>query len=76
MPNFLNILEKGKNIPKKILIGTHASHATPFFDLILPTLTFVEKNGTFVNVKGLEQKINIATRCVEAAKPLSEVLCV
>ncbi|MBI3018476.1 MAG: hypothetical protein HYY61_01075 [Deltaproteobacteria bacterium] len=75
MPNFLNVLEKGKDISTKVLIGTQITYATSFFDLILPTLTFVEKNGTLINFKGLEQKINSATRCVEAAKPLSEVLC-
>ena len=75
IPNFLSWIEKGQEISKKILIGTQITHATPFFDLILPTLTFVEKNGTFVNFKGLSQKINLATQCVEEAKPLSEILC-
>ncbi len=76
MPHFLNILEKGKEISKKILIGTQISHASSFFDLILPTLTFVEKNGTFINFKGISQKLNLVTHCVEAAKPLAEILCV
>lgn len=75
IPSFLSSLEHGKDITTKILIGSHITHASPFFDLILPTLTFVEKNGTFVNFKGLEQKIKGATRCIENAKPLSEVLC-
>jgi NADH-quinone oxidoreductase subunit G len=73
--DFLTRLNKAGEIPIKILIGTQSAHATPFFDLVLPTLAFPEKNGTFVNFKGLEQKIHAGVRLVDEAKPISEILC-
>lgn len=73
--DFLSDLERASHIPHKILIGTQISHATPFFDLVLPTLSFVEKNGTFVNFKGMEQKIYAGVRLIEEAKLISDILC-
>lgn len=73
-PDFLTQF-KGLNSVKKVLIGTQKAHATTLFDLILPTLSFVEKEGTFVNYKGMAQKIKAGVQLIPQAKPLSEILC-
>ena len=60
---------------KKVLIGTQASQATERFDLVLPTLSFVEKEGHFVNFQKRSQKISAGIKLMEQAKPISEILC-
>jgi len=43
---------------------------------MIPTKTFVEKNGTYVNFKGLEQKFKVVTTIVESAVSLDEFVAV
>ncbi len=74
-PEFMEWLKNAETIPKKIYIGTQALSASPFFDLVLPTLSFTEKEGTFVNFKGVSQKIQKGTKLVDEAKSLEEILC-
>lgn len=40
---------------------------------LIPTKTFVEKSGTFINFSGLEQKIDVVTTIIENACDLSEI---
>lgn len=72
-PEFLSWFEK--HTGTKVLIGTKSAHATSFFDLIFPTLSFTEKNGTFMNFQGKEQKLTNGVRLVDEARPLAEILC-
>lgn len=72
-PDFLKYFSD--SFQKKILIGTQISQATSFFDLVLPTLSFVEKTGTFINFQGISQKINAGVKLIDQAKSLSEILC-
>lgn len=75
-PDFLDWFKNASpSLEKKILIGTHISHAKPLFDLVLPTLSFIEKEGTFINFTGLRQKISSGVKLIQEAKPVSEILC-
>ena len=53
-----------------------ASNSNPLFesvDYLIPMKTWVEKNGTFINHAGLEQKIKATRNIVSDALSLSQV---
>jgi len=74
-PEFMNSLKGIEAVETKIQLGTAAQYETLDFDCILPTLSFVEKAGTFINFNDVEQKIEAGAKLVEDAKAISEILC-
>lgn len=54
-------------------LGVFTKDHTEFFDAILPGLTWAEKEGTFVNFEGREQRIQRSIKPVGRSKSLSEV---
>jgi NADH-quinone oxidoreductase subunit G len=59
---------------KAIGVGVFNKHLAENFEVILPGLTFVEKDGTVVNFEGREQKIRRAVLPPGKSKPISEIL--
>ena len=53
-----------------IVHSTNHNRTTEFADLILPASAFAEKNGTFVNVSGMIQRIRPAVSVVEMDRAL------
>ncbi|MBI4041073.1 MAG: (2Fe-2S)-binding protein [Deltaproteobacteria bacterium] len=74
-PHFMDWLLPAQPIPNKIVIGTRIELIHSFFNLALPTLSFAEKSGTFINVQGISQNIEAGPKLVDNAKPISEILC-
>ena len=74
-PEFLSWFKENASPKTKIYIGTQVKHQIPLFDLLLPTLTFIETEGTFVNFKGLSQKLSRGVKLIPEAKPICEILC-
>jgi NADH dehydrogenase/NADH:ubiquinone oxidoreductase subunit G len=58
---------------KKIGIGVFTADESKAFSLILPGLSFTEKDGTVFNFEGREQKIKRAVTPSGDCKPLSEI---
>ena len=55
-------------------IGVFFAEELRAFDVILPGLSFAEKNGTIVNFQGKEQQLKAAIPPVGISKPLNEIL--
>ncbi|MBE0570465.1 MAG: molybdopterin-dependent oxidoreductase [Ignavibacteriaceae bacterium] len=53
-----------------IVHSTNHNRSTALADLIFPAATYVEKNGTFVNVSGVVQRIHPAISVVEQDRAL------
>ncbi len=61
----LDIL-KGKKV---IYIGSFVNEIIDYADIVLPTLIFAERDGTFTNFEGIVQKFSKAVDGPENAKP-------
>jgi predicted molibdopterin-dependent oxidoreductase YjgC len=53
---------------------THNSDLSSIANVVLPSATFAEKEGTFTNINGFVQKTNRAVPCPAKAKPDLEIL--
>jgi NADH-quinone oxidoreductase subunit G len=53
-----------------IVHSTNQNKSTELADIIFPAATYAEKNGTFVNVNGIVQRIRPAVSVVEADRAL------
>lgn len=62
---------RGKTV---VGVGVFYSDQNSIFDLVLPSLSFLEKNGTFINYNGTEQKIRATVPAKGLSKPLNEIL--
>ncbi len=54
---FANELARFAELPQVIYFGTTKNSIINKFSLAIPTKVFAEKNGTFTNFKGIEQKL-------------------
>ena len=54
---FANEMNRFAELPNVIYFGSSKSLATKKFSLVIPTKVFAEKNGTFVNYNGVNQKL-------------------
>lgn len=61
---------------EKVGIGVFMKDQAMMFSVILPGLSFAEKDGTVVNHEGREQKFKRAVQPPGQAKPLSEILMI
>jgi NADH-quinone oxidoreductase subunit G len=68
----LNIFSKAKNLIILTACKQDLFEALPNTVWIIPTKTFVEKNGTYTNYKGIDQKVKKVTTIVSEALTLSE----
>ncbi len=59
---------------EKVGLGVFMKDQAMMFSVILPGLSFAEKDGTILNYEGREQKIRRALQPPGQAKPLSEIL--
>jgi NADH-quinone oxidoreductase subunit G len=69
----LNLFSKAKNLVILSACKQELFEGLPNNIWIIPTKTFVEKNGTYTNFKGIEQKVKKVTTIVSEALTLSEV---
>jgi len=53
-----------------IIHSTNQNKSTAFADIIFPSATFAEKNGTFVNIDGTVQRIKPAVAVIEQDRAL------
>ena len=55
--NLSKELEHFSELPQVVYFGTAKNNVVNKFNLVVPTKVFAEKNGTFTNFKGIEQKL-------------------
>jgi NADH-quinone oxidoreductase subunit G len=53
-----------------IMHSTNHNRSTAFADIVFPAATYAEKNGTFVNINGMVQRIRPAVAVVELDRAL------
>ncbi|MGY3805241.1 2Fe-2S iron-sulfur cluster-binding protein [Pigmentibacter ruber] len=54
---YANEINRFAELPNVIYFGSSKNPATKKFSLVIPTKVFAEKNGTFVNYNGINQKL-------------------
>lgn len=59
---------------KAVGVGVFMKDQLKHFDVVLPGLTFLEKDGTVVNFQGREQQFHRAIAPPRSCKPVSEVV--
>jgi NADH-quinone oxidoreductase subunit G len=69
----LNLFSKAKNLIILSACKQELFEGLPNNVWIIPTKTFIEKNGTYTNFSGVEQKVKKVTTVVSEALTLSEV---
>jgi NADH-quinone oxidoreductase subunit G len=70
----LNLFSKAKNLIILTSCKQDLFEALPGNVWIIPTKTFIEKNGTYTNFKGIEQKVKRVTTVVSEALTFTEAI--
>ncbi len=68
------LLKPKKNVKGAVVgVGVYNSEFITEYDVVLPSLSFVEKSGTVVNFQGKEQKLEKAIEPVGSSKAIDEI---
>ena len=74
-PGWKSWVQKISAIPVRILLASADDESFVHFPYVFPTISYVEKHGTFVNYSGRVQEIYPApVKMIEEAKTLQEIL--
>lgn len=68
------ILKSLSKLDFLVVQDTHNTDLSSIANVVLPSATFAEKDGTFTNINGIVQKINRAVPCPDQAKSDLEIL--
>ena len=69
-----DVLQTLSKLDFLVVQDTHNSDLSSIANVVLPSATFAEKEGTFTNINGFVQKTNRAVPCPAKAKPDLEIL--
>lgn len=69
-----NLLKALSSLDFLVLQDAHSSDLSSIADVVLPSATFAEKDGTFTNISGIVQKINKAVPSPGDAKTDLEII--
>ncbi|HJP19634.1 MAG TPA: molybdopterin-dependent oxidoreductase [Nitrospinota bacterium] len=69
-----DLLQSLSKLDFLVLQDTHNSELSSVANVVLPSATFAEKEGTFTNINGFVQKADRAVPCPAQAKPDLEIL--
>ncbi|MEK6635950.1 MAG: molybdopterin-dependent oxidoreductase [Planctomycetota bacterium] len=74
-PNGKEVREAFKKVEFVVVQDTFLTETAQLADVILPTATFAEKEGTFTNMGMVVQRLNNAIQPVENARPDWQIIC-